>query len=145
MSFRIDDGPGALTWFLRIGSLAGIVVVFVAIGVFVHRGQTFPATMLLFAVVVLAVLVSWSWTGSIFTALAQAKGYVEGVDEQTFRHYGSAEIGIPIAASEKCLSESGLRRLIKYSSHPDARALGLWLERDVLRVLKNRFEREKPA
>ena len=186
MPFRIDDGPGALTWFLRISSLAGMVVVFAAIGVFVHRGQTFPATMLLFAVVVLAVLVSWSWTGSIFTALARAKGYVEGVegdhrhewyafkgqrvrvfldekncpwfalneiafilaldvDEQTFRHYGSADIGIPIAAPEKCLSESGLRRLIKYSSHPDARALGLWLERDVLRVLKNRFEREKPA
>ena len=182
MSFGVDDERPVRKWLFRIVSLAAMVAVVVAIGVFVRRGQTFPATMLLFAVVVLAVLVSWSWTGSIFTALARAKGYVEGVegdhrhewyafkgqrvrvfldekncpwfalneiafilaldlDENTLRHYRQHEYGIPSFASEKCLSESGLRRLIKYSSHPDARALGLWLERDVLRVLANRSER----
>ena len=61
------------------------------------------------------------------------------VDKRTFRHYGSHEYGIPESASENCLSESGLRRLIKYSPHPEAGALGLWLEREVLRVLKNRL------
>ena len=62
------------------------------------------------------------------------------VDETTFRNYGPDECGIPESASECCLSESGLRRLIKYSTHPDAGALGLWLERDVLRVLRRRKE-----
>jgi len=60
------------------------------------------------------------------------------VDKETFRHYGPREYGIPESASEACLSESGLRRLIKYSGHPEAGALGLWLEREVLRVLGNR-------
>ena len=62
-------------------------------------------------------------------------------DESTFRHYGSLEYATPASAGEKCLSESGLRRLIRYSAHPDAGALGLWLERDVLRLLRNRAER----
>ena len=66
------------------------------------------------------------------------------VDEKTFRHYGSHELCIPGSASENCLSESGLRRLIKYSPHPDAGALGLWLDREVLRVLSNRLSREHP-
>ena len=180
--FKIDDEAGTGTWLLRIASVAGMVAAVVAIGVFMHRGQTFPATMLLFVIVVLAVLFSWSWTGSIFGFLAGAKRYVEGVegdhrhewyafkgqrvrvfldakqqpwfalseiafilgleaDEKTFRHYGSSELAIPESASEKCLSESGLRRLIKYSTHSDARALGLWMEREVLRVLRNRRER----
>ena len=60
------------------------------------------------------------------------------VDEETFRHYGPQEYGVPPSASEKCLSENGLRRVIKYSTHPEAGALGLWLEREVLRVLRNR-------
>lgn len=64
------------------------------------------------------------------------------LDLETFRHYGSHELGIPESASENCLSESGLRRLIKYSPHPDAGALGLWLDREVLRVLSNRLSRE---
>lgn len=67
------------------------------------------------------------------------------VDDATFRHYTSKEIGIPSTASERCLSERGLRRLIKYSKHRDAGALGLWLEREVLRVLHNRKERERSA
>lgn len=58
--------------------------------------------------------------------------------ERTFRHYGPREYGVPASASEPCLSESGLRRLIKYSRHPDAGALGTWLERDVLRMLRNK-------
>lgn len=66
------------------------------------------------------------------------------VDEKTFRHYGSNELRIPDSASENFLSESGLRRLIKYSPHPDAGALGLWLDREVLRVLSNRLGREHP-
>jgi hypothetical protein len=61
-------------------------------------------------------------------------------ERNTFRHYGPHEYGIPESASEHCLSEAGLRRLIKYSPHPDAGALGLWLEREVLRVLRNRKE-----
>lgn len=63
-------------------------------------------------------------------------------EKNTFRHYGSQEYGTPRSASERCLSESGLRRLIKHSAHPDAGALGTWLERDVLRMLRNRQERE---
>lgn len=63
------------------------------------------------------------------------------VERDTFRHYGPHEYGIPDAATESCLSESGLRRLIKNSAHPDAGALGTWLEREVLRVLKSRKKR----
>ena len=66
------------------------------------------------------------------------------VDEKTFRHYGPREYGIPESATESYLSESGLRRLIKYSAHPDAGALGIWLEREVLRVLGNRKEAAEP-
>ena len=121
------------------------------------------------------------WTGSIFTSLARAKQYVEGVegghrhewyafkgqrvrvfldenahpwfalneiafildlkvDRDTFRRYGPEEVGVPATATEKCLSEAGLRRLVGHSSHRDAAALGLWMERDVLRILRNRAE-----
>jgi prophage antirepressor-like protein len=59
-------------------------------------------------------------------------------DDKAFRNYGPQELGIPESASEKCLSESGLRRLIKYSPHPDAGALGLWLDREVLLVLSKK-------
>ena len=61
-------------------------------------------------------------------------------DARTFRHYGPHEYGIPESASGHHLSESGLRRLIKHSAHADAGALGLWLEREVLRVLGRRKE-----
>lgn len=61
------------------------------------------------------------------------------VDGDTFRHHAALEVGVPEAAAESCLSERGLPRLIKYSTHADAGALGLWLEREVLRVLRNRF------
>ena len=63
------------------------------------------------------------------------------VEKNTFRHYGPEECGTPETASEPCLSESGLRRLIRYSAHPDAGALHNWLEREVLRMLRNRKER----
>ncbi len=63
-------------------------------------------------------------------------------EKHTFRHYGPQEYGMPESASENYLSETGLRRLIKYSRHPDAGALGIWLERDVLRMLRNTQERE---
>ena len=62
------------------------------------------------------------------------------VDKATFRNYGPHECAIPESASERCVSASGLRRLIKYSAHPEAGALELWLERDVLRVLRRRRE-----
>jgi len=61
-------------------------------------------------------------------------------EKDTFRHYRPHEYGVPESASERCLSEAGLRRLIKYSPHPDAGALGIWLEREVLRMLRNRKE-----
>lgn len=57
-------------------------------------------------------------------------------DEKTFRHYAPHEYGIPGSASEHCLSERGLRRLLKSSTHPEAGALEIWLEREVLRVLR---------
>ena len=61
-------------------------------------------------------------------------------DDHTFRHYGPHEYGIPEAANESCLSETGLRRVIEYSTHPEAGALGIWLEREVLRTLRKRQE-----
>lgn len=70
--------------------------------------------------------------------------FLLGIDDPktTFRSYAPHEYATPESASERCLSEAGLRRLIKYSAHPDAVALGVWLERDVLRMLRNRKERE---
>ena len=168
---------------LRIASLAGIVGAVTAIGVFMRKGDSNTAGMLVFAAVACSLLFAWSWKDSLLAPLAWAKGYVEGVesdhrhewyafkgqrvrvfldeaqrpwfalneiasilalnaDEKTFRHYGAHEVTTPACASERCLSEIGLRRILKYSTHRDAGALGLWLERDVLRLLKNRIERE---
>ena len=182
MAFGVDDDSNGRKWFFRIASIAGLVAAFVAIGLFVKKGQSFPAGMTIMLVVPLAVVFSWSWTGSVFGSLGWAKRYVEGVegdqrhewyafkgqrvrvfldehgqpwfalneiafilslkvDGTTFRHYGPREYGIAGTSAEACLSEIGLRRLIKYSAHRDAGALGLWLERDVLRVLRNRRER----
>ena len=62
-----------------------------------------------------------------------------------FRGYRSAEFGKPPFANEEyCLSESGLRRLLKGSQHPEAHAMLLWLERDVLFPLHERENRPKP-
>jgi hypothetical protein len=183
MAFDLDEGHPARKWFFRLFSLGGIVAAIVATGMFMRRGQSFPAIMLVLGSVFFAGLAAWSWAGSLFTALARAKRYVEGVegdhrhewhafkgqrvrvfldrkqepwfplneiafilalevDEKAFRTYGPNEVGTPDGASGKCLSESGLRRLIRYSPHRDAGALGLWLERDVLRILRNRAERD---
>ena len=126
MAFGVDDESKGRKWFFRIASIAGLVAAFTA--------------------------------GSVFGSIGWAKRYVEGVegdqrhewyafiislkvDGTTFRHYGPREYGIAGTSAEACLSEIGLRRLIKYSAHRDAGALGLWLERDVLRVLRNRRER----
>ena len=38
----------------------------------------------------------------------------------------------PFAGGERCLSEAALRRMIAHSHHPDASALKIWLEREVL-------------
>jgi len=181
MSLEAGEKPGALTWILRIVSIAAIAGVLFGVGAAMKKGDTFTAAMLVFLVAGLGALFAWSWTGSIFGALAQAKRYVEGVegdqrhewyafkgqrvrvfldgdghpwfalneiafildlkvDRDTFRRYGPHEVGVPATASEKCLSESGLRRLLVHSSHRDAAALGLWMERDVLRMLRNRAE-----
>ena len=64
------------------------------------------------------------------------------VDSATFRNYGPGELGSPESAPGKYLSVSGLRRLVKYSSHRDAPALGLWLDREVLKVHGNLPSRE---
>ncbi len=61
---------------------------------------------------------------------------------QAFRHYQAHEFGDPGESGEACLSEIGLRRLIKYSRHRDAGALGVWLEREVLQMLANRNGRK---
>jgi len=58
-----------------------------------------------------------------------------------FRQYGPAEFAQqPFANDEYCLSEAGLRRLLKYSRHRDAQAFLLWFEREVLMPLQRRQE-----
>ena len=184
--FKVDEGSTGRVWFIRIASLAAIIAVVAAIGVFFRKGDSLSAIFLLFMVPLLAVVFSWSWTGSLFTSLEWAKRYIEGAEgdhrhewysfkgqrirvffdeaqrpwfavneiafvldlkdeKHTFRHYGPDEYGNLESASERCLSESGLRRLIKYSAHPDAGALGIWLEREVLRMLRNRKARQAKA
>jgi len=80
MAFGIDDESKVRKWFFRIASLAALVATFAAIGHYMSRGEAFPAGLLVVIVVPIAVLVSWSWTGSVFTSLARAKRYVEGVE-----------------------------------------------------------------
>ena len=58
---------------------------------------------------------------------------------QAFRGYRASEFARqPFANDEYCLSEAGLRRLLKQSTHPEAHAMLLWLERDVLFPLQRR-------
>lgn len=58
---------------------------------------------------------------------------------EAFRGYRSAEFGKqPFANDEYCLSEAGLRRMLKASQHPEAHPMLLWLERDVLFPLRER-------
>jgi len=64
---------------------------------------------------------------------------------EAFRGYRPAEFGKPAFANEEyCVSEAGLRRLLKGSQHPEAHAMLLWLERDVLFPLQERENRPKP-
>ena len=64
---------------------------------------------------------------------------------EAFRGYRSAEFGRqPFANEEYCLSEEGLRRLLKGSQHPEAHPMLLWLERDVLFPLRERENRPTP-
>jgi len=68
-----------------------------------------------------------------------------GAIPEAFRGYRSAEFGRqPFANEEYCLSEAGLRRLLKGSQHPDAHPMLLWLERDVLFPLRERGNRPTP-
>ena len=58
---------------------------------------------------------------------------------EAFRGYRFGEFAQqPFAGNEYCLSEAGLRRLLKGSQHPEAHAMLLWLERDVLFPLQRR-------
>ena len=62
-----------------------------------------------------------------------------------FRGYRASEFAKqPFANDEHCLSEAGLRRLLKQSQHPEAHAMLLWLERDVLFPLRERQTRATP-
>ena len=183
MPLKFGAERAGLMWILRIASLAALAALFVAIGMFIRKGETLGATMLVLVTPVFAVALSRLWTGSVFALFEWAKRHVQGVegahrhewygfrgqrvrvfiDEQrrpwfalneiafilglaadgdAFRLYGPDEIGTPESASETCLSESGLRRAIKYSMHPAAPALGVWLERDVLRMLRKRFNQK---
>jgi hypothetical protein len=162
-----------------IDSLAAMFALIAPIGLYVRKGDSVPAILLLLTAPVFAIVFSWSWTGSLFTLLEWAKRYIAGVEgdhrhewysfkgqrvrvlldemqqfwfalneiafilaleieQRTIRHYGPHEHGIPESASESCLSESGLRRLNRYGAHPDAGALGIWLDRDVLRGTKKK-------
>jgi len=64
---------------------------------------------------------------------------------EAFRGYRAREFGRQaFAKDEYCLSEPGLRRLLKGSQHPEAHPMLLWLERDVLFPLRERENRPKP-
>src|SRR6185503_20882004 len=64
---------------------------------------------------------------------------------EAFRGYRSSEFAQqPFANDEYCLSEAGLRRLLKDSQHPEAHPMLLWLERDVLFPLPERQTRATP-
>jgi hypothetical protein len=64
---------------------------------------------------------------------------------EAFRGYRSSEFAQqPFANDEYCLSEAGLRRLLKDSQHPEAHPMLLWLERDVLFPLRERQTRATP-
>jgi hypothetical protein len=64
---------------------------------------------------------------------------------EAFRGYRTAEFGKqPFAGDEYCVSEAGLRRLLKASQHPEAHPMLLWLERDVLFPLRERENRTTP-
>jgi hypothetical protein len=64
---------------------------------------------------------------------------------EAFRGYRPGEFGKqPFAGDEYCLSEAGLRRLLKASQHPEAHPMLLWLERDVLFPLRERGSRPTP-
>ena len=64
---------------------------------------------------------------------------------EAFRGYRSSEFAkLPFAKDEYSLSEAGLRRLLKSSQHPEAHAMLLWLEREVLFPLQRRDEKPIP-
>ena len=75
------------------------------------------------------------WMAAKEIAHILAVGDVPGA----FRGYRASEFAKqPFANDEYCLSEAGLRRLLKQSTHPEAHAMLLWLERDVLFPLQRR-------
>jgi BRO family protein len=64
---------------------------------------------------------------------------------EAFRGYRTSEFAKqPFAKDEYCFSEAGLRRLLKQSQHPEAHAMLLWLEREVLFPLQRREEKPIP-
>ena len=75
------------------------------------------------------------WMAAKEIAHILAVGDVPGA----FRGYRTSEFAKqPFANDEYCLSEAGLRRLLKQSTHPEAHSMLLWLERDVLFPLQRR-------
>ena len=78
------------------------------------------------------------WMAAKEIAHILALGDVPGA----FRGYRASEFAQqPFANDEYCLSEAGLRRLLKQSQHPEAHAMLLWLEREVLFPLQRREEK----
>jgi len=81
------------------------------------------------------------WIAATEVAHLLAVGDVPGA----FRGYRASEFArLPFAKDEYGLSEAGLRRLLKSSQHPEAHAMLLWLEREVLFPLQRREERPIP-
>src|SRR5258706_12100062 len=78
--FKVSDIHTARMWFLRIASLIGVIAAIVAIGVFVRKGDTFSAGLLIFAAVACSILFARSWTGALFDSLEAAKHHVQGVE-----------------------------------------------------------------
>src|SRR3954471_2339671 len=68
------------TWLLRIVSLAGIVGAVAAVGVFMRKGNSQTAGMMVFAAVACALLFAWSFKSALLAPLEWAKRYVEGVE-----------------------------------------------------------------
>jgi hypothetical protein len=72
----------------------------------------------------------------------QELAHMLGLDPNTaFRTYPPREFkALDSAGGEKCLSQDGFERLLRYSKHSDAEALKVWFERDVLGPSRKRKE-----
>jgi hypothetical protein len=80
--------------------------------------------------------------GAPWIAVKELAHVLEIADvDDAFSLYRPTEYASPrFANGEACLSDTGLRRLLKYSRHRDAHAVKLWWEREVLLPLHRRRE-----